>query len=108
MNYKKVIIDYLEKIAFGKMVPIGVVELKKYSYAHGAINFRAERQEDDTYVAYSTNYINGSIITSGNDQEDLDKNIKDAILTAFGIPSAYAKEAGVYKIGSEQNSYAAA
>lgn len=48
-------------------------------------------------MARSTNFRYGSIITSGKDEQEVDRNIKDAILTSFEIPSAYSADAKLYK-----------
>ena len=57
----------------------------------------------------STNFRFGSIITSGKTREELDENIKDAILTSFDVPSAYAKEAAVKSVGeASKGAYALA
>ena len=62
----------------------------------------ADKIENDQHIAISTNFRYGSIVTSGKDVEELEKNIKDAILTSFDIPSSYAKEANILKVGQER------
>ena len=42
------------------------------------------------------------------DEKELDKNIKDAILTSFEIPSSYAKEAKIHRVGDGRKEYALA
>ncbi|MBU4331825.1 hypothetical protein KKD19_04680 [Patescibacteria group bacterium] len=41
------------------------------------------------FLAKSTNLDQGQIITSGANLIELDKNIKDAIYTAFNVPAYY-------------------
>ena len=77
----------------GNTVPRSVLDLHQYFRQFGPISFRYERAEDGTTIAISNNFRYGSIVTSGKDPKELDKNIKDAILTSFEIPSSYAKEA---------------
>ena len=94
--------DYLLKILQGpKLVPAGLFELAEYFRHNGSILFEYTKSEGLT-IAKSTDFRHGAIITSGKNQEELDKNIKDAILTSFEIPSAYAKEARLYKTGDQQ------
>lgn len=90
--------DYLIKILWnGKSVPIGLFELAQYFRANSAIHFEF-KQEGKEIIAISKDFRYGTIVTSAENQEDLDEKIKDAILTAFDVPSSYAKEAGVHKI----------
>jgi hypothetical protein len=110
MGYAKIIKDWLFKayLQHHKIVPSGLVELQKYFRNNGAITF-SQHQEDGLIVAVSENYRYGSIVTSAETEEELDANIKDAILTSFGIPSSYAKEADVRREGAEKSmAYAAA
>lgn len=87
--------DYLGKLILGKTtVPKGLFELEHYFNIYGPITFNEEKR-DGKIIAISTNFRFGSIITSGKDKIELEKNIKDAILTSFEIPSSYAKEAGI-------------
>lgn len=91
--------DRIAKFLIGQsVVPRGLIDLAGYFRHFGSINFRYERNENGI-VAISTNFRYGSIVTSGKSEEELDKNIKDAILTSFEIPSSYAKEANVNKVG---------
>lgn len=108
MDVLKVAKDHLNKLLSGNRMPREVFELRKYFSLYGAIEFKREVQEDGSFVAISTNFNRGSIITSGKTEEELDRNIKDAILTMFSVPSAYAKEAGVRKASSGALQYAAA
>lgn len=109
MSFHKRIKDHLIKLMLGKStVPQGLVELFRYSRDYGAINFSYEKNENGI-VAVSTNFRYGSIITSGKNNEELDKNIRDAILTSFEIPSSYASEAKITKLGEGRiGEYAAA
>jgi len=45
-------------------------------------------------------------VISGKDRNEIDKNVKDAILTSFEIPSAYAKEAKI--VSEREHDYAIA
>ncbi len=103
MNLLKVAKDKLVKALNGKaLVPAGLMEWHRYCAIHGGIDFTFEEQEDGTTVARSTNFKYGSIITAGRDQAELDRKIEDAILTAFEVPSAYMKEAGIHKVGTQR------
>jgi len=109
MNRFKVIKDAIAKWLLGKgTVPSGLNELNKYFRHYGPIRFRSEKQDDGTIVAVSDNFIYGSIITSGKDEKELENNIRDAILTAFEVPSSYASEAAIRKIGAGASEYAPA
>lgn len=99
MNFIKVTKDYIWKIAHGKSVPHGIFEMHEYFRQYGSINFEW-KWEDDIYVAVSTNFRHGSIVTNGRTRDELDRNIKDAILTSFDIPSAYSREAKIERVGS--------
>jgi hypothetical protein len=108
MNLLKVAKDKAMKTLLGKsVVPSGLVELNKYFRLYGPINFQ-NHQEDGVQVSVSTNFKYGSIITYGKDASELDRNIKDAILTSFKIPSVYLKEAGIIRVGESKDSYALA
>jgi hypothetical protein len=96
MEVLKVVKDHIDKWVFHRgQMPLEVKEWKKYVAVNGAVTFKFDEQEDGSWVASSTNFKYGSIITSADSKEDLDSEIKDAILTAFSIPSAYAGEAKV-------------
>ena len=83
--------DYFIKILLGKQtVPRGLFELNQYFRLHGPISFERKIGEDGSLIAISTNFRYGSIVTSGRNEKELDKNIKDAILTSFSVPSSYA------------------
>jgi len=102
MSLLKISKDYLVKYLLmdNKCVPEGLVELNKYFRLNDAIHFKFERK-NGTIIAISENFRYGSIITSGKNENELDRNIKDAILTSFEIPSSYAKEANIRNIGKE-------
>jgi len=110
MSHTKIVKDWLFKayLQYHKAVPSGLVELQKYFCNYGAIKF-TNHKEDGLIVAVSDNYRYGSIVTFVENPKDLDEKIKDAILTSFGIPSSFAKEAAIQREGSEkQMAYAAA
>ncbi|MFA5109464.1 MAG: hypothetical protein WC458_02900 [Patescibacteria group bacterium] len=109
MSITKQAKDYVVKYLWNgpKLVPVGLFELSQYFRIHGPIKFD-NKKEGDSIIAISQNFIYGSIITTAKSQEELDKNIKDAILTSFDIPSSYAKEAKLYKVGCEAREYALA
>ncbi len=99
--------DYLVKAISGKdFVPQGLVEINRYFRLYGPISFDFKK-ENGAIVGISQNFKYGSIITSGKNLEELDKNIKDAILTSFEIPSSYFKEANIRNI-NEHKVYALA
>ena len=106
--YKK-IKDYFIKLLLGsKIVPQGLFELSRYCQLFGPIHFKYSKSEDGTIIAVSTDFKLGSVVTSGKNENELDKNIKDAILTFFEIPSSYSKEASIRKVGEKQEGYAIA
>jgi len=90
-----------------KTVPQGLFELNRYCRLFGGIHFQYKK-EKGTLIAISDGFKLGSIVTSGKDEKELDKNIKDAILTFFEIPSSYSKEASICKVGERQGEYAIA
>ncbi len=87
------------------MVPRGLFELNEYFRMYGPIKFECKKNNDNI-IGISTNFRHGSIVTSGKNEKDLDKNIKDAILTSFEIPSSYTQEAKLYRQGEIQKEYA--
>ena len=106
MGLIKKIKDQIIKLFLGNStVPRGLFELNQYFRLKGPIKFE-KKTEDGLMVAISTNFKYGSIIAQGRDEEELDKNIKDAILTSFEIPSSYAKEAKIVRQDSAQREYA--
>lgn len=99
MSVVKVTKDHLIRVLLGKAsVPRGLSDLHSYFRFNGPISFE-RHQEGDVIVAVSKNFRYGSIITHGRNMEELDRNIKDAILTSFEVPSSYAKEAEIKKVG---------
>lgn len=107
MPFAKKTKDYLLKAISGKdFAPQGLVEINRYFRIYGPINFDFKK-EDGVIVGISQNFKYGSIITSGKNFEELDKNIKDAILSSFEIPSSYSKEANIKNI-NEHKMYALA
>ena len=99
--------DQLIRAMLGKSsVPSGLVELNRYFRIYGPIHFRHDAQEDGSIVAISEDFRYGSIVTSGKDQAELDEKVKDAILTAFEVPSSYAKEAGVHRVTEKEYAFA--
>ena len=106
MPITKKLRDQFIKILLGKSsVPRGLVELNQYFRLYGPINFTNEKGEDGSIIAISSDFRYGSIVTSGKTPEELDKNIKDAILTSFGVPSSFAKEAEIHKVGEKSHQY---
>ncbi len=101
--------DYIVKYFWdgSDLVPAGLFEMSQYFRVNDSIAFDY-KVEEGKIIAISKNFRHGSIITSASSYEELDKNIKDAILTSFDIPSSYAKEAKIYQVGSESKVYALA
>lgn len=109
MSVIKISRDYVKRLLNGhNVVPIGLVDLQKYFRHNDSIEFEREVLADGTIVARSVNFRQGSIVTTGRNEVEVDSNIKDAILTHFEIPSSYAKEAGIYRMGDKQEKYAIA
>lgn len=109
MSPTKIMKDWLFKAYFQshKVVPSGLVELAKYFRNNDPIKF-TYHNEEGLIVAVSANYRYGSIVTFAENEKELDEKIKDAILTSFGIPSSYAKEASIHRKGdARQMAYAA-
>lgn len=106
----KVLKDYIVKWVWDNedLRPKGLFELSEYMRHFGPITFQYINNEDGTITAVSSNFRQGSIITSAKNLQELDKNIKDAILTSFEVPSSYAKEASIVKVGDQQREYALA
>jgi len=103
MNRIKVLRDHVTKAVAPDYAP--VKELHEYLRGHKGISFHHEILDDGSYVSRSTNFAYGRILAVGKDRKELDANIKDAILTAFDIPSAYAKEAGISAVGEAHEEY---
>lgn len=101
----KYIKDSLTKYLVGSdCLPEEVFEASEYFRHFDGINFDI-KEEDGLYLAQSTNYNCGSIITSGRNLKELDKNIKDAILTAFSVPSVYADKLKIQNVDERQKKY---
>lgn len=109
MSFTKIINDWAFKayLEFHRAVPSGLVDLQRYFKNYGPIEF-VQHFEDGLIIATSKNFRYGSIVTFAATEEDLEEKIKDAILTSFGIPSSYSKEAAIRREGNEQIAYAAA
>ncbi len=105
----KLIKDYTTKfILGGSTIPRGLYEVSEYFRNNDPIKFQFIK-ENGYIIAKSTNFRHGVILTSGKNIHELDDNIKDAILTSFSIPSSYAKEASIKKVGTkEKEEYALA
>lgn len=99
--------DKIIKFMLGKgSVPTELLELSDYFRTNGPIKFHYERRGNQL-IAVSKNFRCGSIVTSGKNISELEKNIEDAILTSFDVPSSYAEEAGLHKVGeAKAGSYA--
>ncbi len=109
MSFLKKTKDELIKLLLGKSaIPRGLFELQYYFRHYEPITFTHKKSEDGTIIAISENFRYGSIITSGKTIEELDRNIKDAILTSFEIPSSFADEAAINRVGNNKEVYAAA
>ncbi len=92
MKITKIIKDYIvKKLRFENSVPRELFELSDYFRRFESINFKHKKGDNGRLIAVSSNFRYGSIVASGKDIEDLEKNIKDAILTAFDVPSVYNK-----------------
>jgi len=107
MSITKQTKDYLIRCLLGKSgVPSGLVELHQYFRMNEPIRFKYETQEDGSVVAISENFRFGSIITRADSPIELDEKIPDAILTAFEVPSSYAKEAAIHRIDEKEYAFA--
>lgn len=99
--------DQLIKFMLGKAsVPSGLSELNHYFRVYGPIHFRHEIQDDGAIVAISDNFRYGTIITSAQSVDQLDEKVRDAILTAFDVPSSYAKEAAIKRTDAPEYAFA--
>ena len=108
MSITKQIKDQIIKNILGAdVVPRELFDLHEYFRQNGAIHFEFHKEDGKT-VAVSKNFRLGSIVTSGKNKNELDKNIKDAILTSFELPAVYKKEAGLYNKNSNKQEYALA
>lgn len=107
MSFYKQAKDQWIRFLLGRdFAPQGLVELNQYFRMFDPIGFQIEQQDDGSLIAISKNFRYGSIITQAVTHEQLDEKIKDAILTAFSIPSSYAKEAAVNRIGETEYAFA--
>ena len=99
--------DQFIKFVLGKSsVPSGLADLHHYFRVYEPIRFFTEQQEDGSLVAVSQNYQYGSIITHAQNSNELSDKIKDAILTAFEVPSSYSKEAAIQRMGDQEYAFA--
>ncbi|MFA6215510.1 MAG: hypothetical protein WC768_03005 [Patescibacteria group bacterium] len=99
--------DLILKCFCGELIPRSLLDLSEYFRNYGSINFEYKKS-DNSIVAISTNFKFGSIVTSGKNYKELDKKIKDAILTSFEVPSSYAQEAKIQRTDETQKQYALA
>lgn len=107
MSLFKQLKNHLAKLVLGSNIaPRGLVELNHYFRFYGPIKFQHEKQEDGSIIAISQNFRYGSIVTRAEREGELDEKVKDAILTAFEVPSSYAKEAGVRRVGEKEYAFA--
>lgn len=108
MSIQKRAKDHIIKFMLGKdAVPRGLFESREYFRANGNIHFEYIKR-GGVIIARSTDFRWGSIVTQGKNDKELDTNIKDAILTSFEIPSSYAHEANINRVGSIKEEYAIA
>ncbi|HEX9664351.1 MAG TPA: hypothetical protein VGA49_00865 [Patescibacteria group bacterium] len=108
MSLTKEIKDLLiKKFAGHQNIPRGLFELATYFRHNGSISFDYKEHED-VVIAVSNNFRYGSIVAQGKDIKELEKNIPDAILTSFDVPSSYAREAKIYKVDQMKREYAIA
>ncbi len=106
MSITKQTKDYFKKIFwYGKRVPSELFDLSQYFRNNGVIKFEFKK-EGEEFIAVSKNFKYGSIITSAKTKKELDEKIKDAILSAFEVPSSYRKEAGINKTKEKNHMYA--
>jgi len=106
MSILKQVKDNIVKFMLGsESVPRELFELSDYFRSCGPIKFEFHR-EGDKIIAVSKNFRQGSIVTSGKNRKELDENIKDAIMTAFDLPSSYKKEAKINNVDSNEKEYA--
>lgn len=108
MSIIKITKDYLiRKLLPRESIPRGLFELDQYFRRYKEIEFEF-KAKGDLVIAVSKDFRFGSIITSGKTPQELDENIKDAILTSFKIPSSYSKEIVIKKAGEASKVYALA
>ena len=65
-----------------------------YRLTHGGINFKISSHQDESgaYLKAEAEVEGKFIITSGRDLVELDRNIKDAIFTAYRVPRFYCDD----------------
>ncbi len=107
MTLSKRISDIARKHLLGEDSRHELEELRRYFSVYGPINFDYHR-EDGIIVAVSTDFRHGTIITNGRNELELDRNIRDAILSMFGVSSAFQKEAGIHNVNDHRYAYVAA
>jgi len=107
MKIIKVIKDYIVKKSLPKgVVPEELFELSQYFRNFGAIRFEHKKGDNGYLIVVSSNFLYGSIIASGKNPEELERNTRDAILTAFEVPSVYKKEVNLHPVGKFEKSHA--
>lgn len=107
MKPLKVFKDYIVKYTFGaaNITPRGLYDMSEYFRRNRGIDFDFHKSEDGTILAVSTNFRYGSIITEAKNENELDKKVRDAIMTSFEVPSSYSKEANIRRVGAEKKEY---
>lgn len=99
MAFTKRIKDHAVKVLLGSdAVPRGLLELHEYFRQYGPIAFQHAPGDEGRIIATSTNFRLGLIVTSGRPGGELEQNVIDAILTSFGVPSSYEKEAKIHRV----------
>ena len=93
----------IKKILFKFPSKRGEQELKSCLafLANTGIEFEVTSHADETgkyFLAKSVGLDKGQIITSGANLIELDKNIKDAIYTAFNVPAYYCNYSKIRNI----------
>jgi len=81
--------------------------LHDYFRYHEGINFEYKKKKD-LIVAISKDFKHGTIITSGKNFKELEDKIRDAILTAFDVPSVYQDKVKLNPVGKFKKEYALA
>ena len=100
MKIKEIKDGIVKSITASNSANVELRELFAYFQTYGPISFDFVISKDSgLIVAKSKNFHFGSIITSGRNPKELDSNIKDAILTAFDVPSVYLQESNLKKVG---------
>jgi hypothetical protein len=99
MSISKQVKDHLIKFLLaGDAIPVELFELAQYFRENQPIEFDI-KEEAGEVIAISKNFRFGIIVTSAHSMGELDDKIKDAILTSFDVPSSYANEAGLRRVG---------